>query len=107
MKDHAMSDILYMRNPFRDTSNTAAERAWDILYERYQSQYDNEKGDYAMYDLPSLEDVFSYVRLKEQFDKNVEHIKALLIPIDVKLKLHQMQKQRFDDAIEKLSLKKG
>ena len=77
-----MSDILYIRNPFRDTGDVSAEHAWDILYERYQSQYDNKKEEgHAIYELPSIQDVYRYVKMKEELDKKTKQLEDLLLPI--------------------------
>ena len=102
-----MSDSMYIRNPFRDTGNVAAERAWDILYERYQSQYDNKKKEvHAIYGLPSIQDGYRYVKMKEDFDKKTKQLENLLLPIDIKIQLHQIYRDEFYKEINKLSLRK-
>ena len=102
-----MSDSMYIRNPFRDTGNVSAERAWDILYERYQSQYDNKKKEvHAIYGLPSIQDGYRYVKMKEDFDKKTKQLENLLLPIDIKIQLHQIYRDEFYKEINKLSLRK-
>ena len=102
-----MSDSMYIRNPFRDTGNVSAERAWDILYERYQSQYDNKKKEvYAIYGLPSIQDSYQYVKMKEELDKKTKQLENLLLPIDIKIQLHQIYRDEFYKEINKLSLRK-
>lgn len=102
-----MSDSMYIRNPFRDTGNVPAERAWDILYERYQSQYDNKKKEvHAIYGLPSIQDGYRYVKMKEDFDKKTKQLENLLLPIDIKIQLHQIYRDEFYKEINKLSLRK-
>ena len=102
-----MSDSMYIRNPFRDTGNVSAERAWDILYERYQSQYDNKKKEvHAIYGLPSIQDGCRYVKMKEDFDKKTKQLENLLLPIDIKIQLHQIYRDEFYKEINKLSLRK-
>ena len=102
-----MSDSMYIRNPFRDTGNVSAERAWDILYERYQSQYDNKKKEvHAIYGLPSIQDGYLYVKMKEDFDKKTKQLENLLLPIDIKIQLHQIYRDEFYKEINKLSLRK-
>ena len=102
-----MSDSMYIRNPFRDTGNVSAERAWDILYERYQSQYDNKKKEvHALYGLPSIQDGYRYVKMKEDFDKKTKQLENLLLPIDIKIQLHQIYRDEFYKEINKLSLRK-
>ena len=102
-----MSDSMYIRNPFRDTGNVSAERAWDILYERYQSQYDNKKKEvHAIYGLPSIQDGYRYVKMKEDFDKKTRQLENLLLPIDIKIQLHQIYRDEFYKEINKLSLRK-
>ena len=102
-----MSDSMYIRNPFRDTGNVSAERAWDILYERYQSQYDNKKEEvHAIYGLPSIQDVYRYVKMKEELDKKTKQLENLLLPIDIKIQLHQIYRDEFYKEINKLSLRK-
>lgn len=102
-----MSDIMYIRNPFRDTGNVSAERAWDILYERYQSQYDNKKKEvHPIYGLPSIQDGYRYVKMKEDFDKKTKQLENLLLPIDIKIQLHQIYRDEFYKEINKLSLRK-
>lgn len=102
-----MSDSMYIRNPFRDTGNVSAERAWDILYERYQSQYDNKKEEvHAIYGLPSIQDGYRYVKMKEDFDKKTKQLENLLLPIDIKIQLHQIYRDEFYKEINKLSLRK-
>lgn len=102
-----MSDSMYIRNPFRDTGNVSAERAWDILYERYQSQYDNKKKEvHAIYGLPSIQDGDQYVKMKEDFDKKTKQLENLLLPIDIKIQLHQIYRDEFYKEINKLSLRK-
>ena len=102
-----MSDSMYIRNPFRDTGNVSAERAWDILYERYQSQYDNKKKEVnAIYGLPSIQDGYRYVKMKEDFDKKTKQLENLLLPIDIKIQLHQIYRDEFYKEINKLSLRK-
>ena len=106
-KVRRMSDSMYIRNPFRDTGNVSAERAWDILYERYQSQYDNKKkGVHAIYGLPSIQDGYQYVKMKEDFDKKTKQLENLLLPIDIKIQLHQIYRDEFYKEINKLSLRK-
>lgn len=102
-----MSDSMYIRNPFRGTGNVSAERAWDILYERYQSQYDNKKKEvHAIYGLPSIQDGYRYVKMKEDFDKKTKQLENLLLPIDIKIQLHQIYRDEFYKEINKLSLRK-
>ena len=102
-----MSDSMYIRNPFRDTGNVSAERAWDILYERYQSQYDNKKKEvHAIYGLPSIQDGYRYVKMKEDFDKKTKQLENLLLPLDIKIQLHQIYRDEFYKEINKLSLRK-
>lgn len=102
-----MSDSMYIRNPFRDTGNVSAERAWDILYERYQSQYDNKKKEvHAIYGLPSIQDGYRYVKMKEELDKKTKQLENLLLPIDIKIQLHQIYRDEFYKEINKLSLRK-
>ena len=102
-----MSDSMYIRNPFRDTGNVSAERAWDILYERYQSQYDNKKKEvHAIYGLPSIQDGYRYVKMKEDFDKKTKELENLILPIDIKIQLHQIYRDEFYKEINKLSLRK-
>lgn len=102
-----MSDSMYIRNPFRDTGNVSAERAWDILYERYQSQYDNKKKEvHAIYGLPSIQDGYRYVKVKEELDKKTKQLENLLLPIDIKIQLHQIYRDEFYKEINKLSLRK-
>ena len=102
-----MSDSMYIRNPFRDTGNVSAERAWDLLYERYQSQYDNKKKEvHAIYGLPSIQDGYRYVKMKEDFDKKTKQLENLLLPIDIKIQLHQIYRDEFYKEINKLSLRK-
>ena len=102
-----MSDSMYIRNPFRDTGNVSAERACDILYERYQSQYDNKKKEvHAIYGLPSIQDGYRYVKMKEDFDKKTKQLENLLLPIDIKIQLHQIYRDEFYKEINKLSLRK-
>ena len=102
-----MSDSMYIRNPFRDTGNVSAERAWDILYERYQSQYDNKKKEvHAIYGLPSIQDGYRYVKMKEELDKRTKQLENLLLPIDIKIQLHQIYRDEFYKEINKLSLRK-
>ena len=102
-----MSDSMYIRNPFRDTGNVSAERAWDILYERYQSQYDNKKKEvHAIYGLPSIQDGYRYVKMKEDFDKKTKQLENLLLPIDIKIQLHQIYRDKFYKEINKISLRK-
>ena len=106
-KVRRMSDSMYIRNPFRDTGNVSAERAWDILYERYQSQYDNKKKEvHAIYGLPSIQDGYRYVKMKEDFDKKTKQLENLLLPIDIKIQLHQIYRDEFYKEINKLSLRK-
>lgn len=106
-KEIRMSDSMYIRNPFRDTGNVSAERAWDILYERYQSQYDNKKKEvHAIYGLPSIQDGYRYVKMKEDFDKKTKQLENLLLPIDIKIQLHQIYRDEFYKEINKLSLRK-
>ena len=102
-----MSDSMYIRNPFRNTGNVSAERAWDILYERYQSQYDNKKKEvHAIYGLPSIQDGYRYVKMKEELDKKTKQLENLLLPIDIKIQLHQIYRDEFYKEINKLSLRK-
>lgn len=102
-----LNDALYIRNPFRDTGDTSAEHGWDILYERYQSQYDNKKGEvHAIYRLPSIQDVYRYVKMKEELDKKTKQLEDLLLPIDIKIQLHQMYRDEFYEELNKLSLRK-
>lgn len=106
-KGRRMSDIMYIRNPFRDTGNVSAERAWDILYERYQSQYDNKKKEvHPIYGLPSIQDSYQYVKMKEELDKKTKQLENLLLPIDIKIQLHQIYRDEFYKEINKLSLRK-
>lgn len=106
-KGRRMSDSMYIRNPFRDTGNVSAERAWDILYERYQSQYDNKKKEvHPIYGLPSIQDGYRYVKMKEELDKKTKQLENLLLPIDIKIQLHQIYRDEFYKEINKLSLRK-
>lgn len=102
-----LDDVLYIRNPFRDTGDTSSERGWDILYERYQSQYDNKKDEgHVIYGLPSIQDVYRYVKMKEELDKKTKQLEDLLLPIDIKIQLHQMYRDEFYEELNKLSLRK-
>lgn len=61
----------YKRNDFRGT-NTLEEKAWDILYERYASQFDHS--DIEVYRLPTASDAQQLADLIVKKDANIAGI---------------------------------
>lgn len=99
--------IEYQRNPFRGMPDkTEEEKAWDILYERYQSQQDHDISDKNyVFLIPTMDDAIKYVRYHNEFRTMIKSIQATTCTIYDKLLNARIVTLIFENKVNGLASK--
>ena len=100
----------YMRNPFHKNQKEVESHIWDILYERYSSQFDNNKAvreSNLPYRIPTESDVYEYLDCKVQMERKLEKLEKLNIGVYERIRICRDISNEFLEDIKTIGLQGG
>lgn len=85
--------VSYVRNPFHAYQKEEESYIWDILYERYSSQFDHNtvRKSNLPYRIPTESDVHEYLDCKREMELKIKDIVKL--NCGLVLKIHLVKKK--------------
>ena len=100
----------HMRNPFHKHQKEMESHIWDILYERYSSQFDNKavRESNFPYRIPTdSDDVYDYLDCKVRMEYKLEKLEKLNIGIYERIRMCRDIRNEFLEDIKTIGLQGG